>query len=97
MKRYSNTKLKDLLIAYLNIISLTGFYTSRSDLHEEIGKRLGLRMYNEGDRTPLDNILHNLDKEIGYIIGVEYDEKEIREMANKLYNKLQKEINYHVR
>ena len=87
-------ELKDLLIAYLNIINLSEdkvvFYTHRSDLHDEIGKRLGLRMYNEYDVLLLEGVLHNLDKEIEYIIGVEYNEKEIEKMAKKLEERLKK-------
>ncbi len=91
MNIYSKFSLKELLEEYLRFLNLWHrgvIYSNRSDLHDEICKRLGINIYDRSDDIPLNRILHNLDKEIGYIVNVEYDEKEIEKMAKRLKSKL---------
>jgi len=94
---YEKYTLKELLEDYLNFINVAVPYTQRDEIHREIMKRLGLEYeeYNKEDTLKINYILHHLDEEIGFIIGVEYDEKEIEKMAKTLERKLialQKEV-----
>jgi len=90
---YKNYSLKELCVTYLEFLNLwhTGMlYSNRAELHDEICERLGITIYDRSDDIPLNRILHNLDKEIGYVIGVEYDKKDIEKMGKRLCNKLKK-------
>ena len=98
MNIYHKNSFIELLEAYIHIFNLskgndsydTVFYINRCDLHDEIESRL--ETYKEDDVNGLDNILHNLDKEIDLILGVEYDNKEINKLAKKLKNVILKRL-----
>jgi len=85
---YKNYSLRELADTYLRMVSVEAFYTNRSDIHEAIFKKLGLDEYEKSDALKANTILHNLDKEIGFIIGVEYDERDFEKMSKKLERKL---------
>lgn len=92
---YKDYSLEELSIEYVRFLELwyTGnLYTNRAEIHDEIFKRLGLKIYERGDEIEANGILHNLDKEIGYKIGFEYDDAEIEKMGKRLARKLKKLI-----
>ena len=91
MNKYLSYSFSEIVNHYLTFLMLwnTGvLYSDRSDVHDALFEKLGLDIYDRSDDIEANRILHNLDKEIGYIIGVEYDEAEIEKMAKKLENKL---------
>ena len=95
MNKYSSYSFGELVKHYLTFLMLwnTGvIYSDRADVHEALFEKLGLKIYDRSDDIKANRILHNLDKEIGYIIGVEYNEKEIEKMAKKLANKLRAKV-----
>lgn len=91
MNKYLSYSLSELVKHYLTFLVLwnTGnLYSDRSEVHEALFEKLGLNTYDRSDDINANKILHNLDKEIGYIIGVEYNEEEIDKMSKRLENKL---------
>jgi len=88
---YEKYNIEELCIEYVRFLELwyTGnLYTNRGEIHDELFKRLGIKIYDRGDDIEANRILHNLDKEIGYKIGFEYDDAEIEKMGKKLSKKL---------
>ena len=99
LENYEKYTLEELSIEYVRFLELwyTGnLYTNRTEIHDEIFKRLGLNIYERGDEIEANRILHNLDKEIGYKIGFEYDDAEIERMGKRLAKKFRiiKEVKY---
>ena len=93
MSKYSGYTFLELVEHYLTFLMLwnTGvLYSDRAEIHEALFEKLGLKIYERSDDIEANRILHNLDKEIGYIIGYEYDDKEIKKMAKRLANKLKR-------
>ena len=93
MNIYKDYTLEELCIEYVRFLELwyTGnLYTDRAELHDEIFERLGLDIYERSDEIEANKILHNLDKEIGYKIGLEYDDSKIEKMGKILSRKLNK-------
>lgn len=89
---YKKYTLEELCIEYVRFLELwyTGdLYTNRAEIHDEMFERLGLNIYDRGDDIEANRILHNLDKEIGYKIGFEYDDAEIEKMGKRLSRKLE--------
>lgn len=84
-KRYT---LQELVDTYIRFVSCEVFYTNRSQIHEAILEKLGLDIYDLRNDIRANEILHNLDTEIGLIIGVDYDEDGLHKMGKKLVNKL---------
>ena len=96
MSIYSNYSGKELCIEYVRFLELwyTGnLYSNRAEIHDALFEKLGINIYDRSDDIEANRILHNLDKEIGYIIGTEYNEVEIEKMGKRLYNKLKKGLN----
>lgn len=92
--QYLNYSLEELSIEYVKFLELWNLgqlYSNRADLHDELFKRLGLNIYERSDDIEANRILHNLDKEIGYVMGIEYDDAEIEKMGKKLARKLKGE------
>ena len=85
---YKNYSLRELVDTYLRMVSVEAFYTNRNDIHEAIFEKLGLGIYEKSDSLEANNILHNLDKEIGFIVGVEYDENDFYKMSKRLEKRL---------
>ena len=95
MNRYLDYTLKELVEHYLNFLMLWNrgnLYTDRAEVHEALLKKLGLDAYDRDSEIGVNKILYNLDKEIGYVIGIEYNEKEIEKMAKKLKRKLKRAV-----
>lgn len=88
-----NYSLEELADTYLRIVSVGAVYTNRSDIHQAILRKMWIDIYKRGDdRRKANDILHNLDKEIGFIVGVEYDENDFGKMAKKLEGKLKRSV-----
>lgn len=63
----------------------------RWEKHQAILRKLGLEVHNCPEKiTQVNEILHNLDREIGFNVDIEYDENDIHKMAKKLVRKMKK-------
>ena len=93
MNIYKDYTLEELCIEYVRFLELWNIgslYSNRAEIHEALLEKIGIDGYEHSDETEANRILHNLDKEIGYKIGFEYDDAEIEKMGKILSRKLEK-------
>jgi len=88
---YKNYTLRELLDTYLRCIMSGMMSINRSEVHEAIENKLGLNIIDDrSEYKEVSKIFANLDKEIGFIIGTNYDVTDLEKMSKKLAEKLRK-------
>ena len=88
---YKNYSLRQLLDTYLRYIMSGIMSINRSEIHEAIENKLGLNIIDdESDYREVSKMLSNLDKEIGFVIGIDYNVDDLEKMSKKLAGKLGK-------
>lgn len=83
--------VQELVEDYLNAVIMADLRNKRQETHQAILRRMGFRAKSQEIIAQVREILHNLDREIGFIIGVKYDNKDIHKMAKKLLNRVEEQ------
>ncbi len=80
--------LQELADTYLRYISSGLLDISRWEVHRAIMEKLNITEEEPKKFLKINIILHNLDKEIGLYVDIDYDEDDFRKMAKRLAGKL---------
>lgn len=80
--------LQELADTYLRYVGSGLLDMSRWEVHQAIMEKLDITDKEPKKILEVNRILHNLDKEIGLYVDIDYDEDDFRKMAKKLAGKL---------
>jgi len=85
IKLYS---LQELVDTYLRYVGSGLLDISRWEVHQAIMKKLNITEEEPEKFLKINKIFHNLDKEVGLYVDVDYDENDFRKMAKRIIGKL---------
>ena len=86
-----NNDLIGMVEDYLNMVITANFRQKRQETHQGILRKMGFRGQSQEKIAQVNEILHNLDREIGFKIGIKYDNEDIHKLAIKLLNKVREQ------
>ena len=80
--------LLELVDTYLRYVGSGLFDLSRWEVHQTIIEKLDLTEEQPEKFLAVNKILHNLDREVGLYVDVNYDENDFRKMSKRIVGKL---------
>ena len=80
--------LQELVDTYLRYVSSGLLDISRWEVHKAIMEKLNITEEEPEKFLKINKIFHNLDKEVGLYVDVDYDENDFRKMAKRIIGKL---------
>jgi len=80
--------LQELVDTYLRYVGSGLLDISRWEVHKAIMKKLNITEEEPEKFLKVNKIFHNLDKEVGLYVDVDYDENDFRKMVKRIIGKL---------
>ena len=80
--------LQELVNTYLRYVSSGLLDLSRWEVHKAILAKLNITEEQLEELLAVNKILHNLDREVGLCVDVDYDENDFHKMSKRIIGKL---------